>query len=62
MTAVDRTDNNLERFRYNAPAWWAAFERGRREAREQARMESADWRAGDWQRGAASRINEGELT
>jgi hypothetical protein len=56
---VDRTDNNLSRFQFSAPAWWAGFNAGRQTAREQAQKELADWRAADFQRGAAGKISEG---
>jgi hypothetical protein len=56
---VDRTDNNLSRFQFSAPAWWAGFNAGRQTAREQAQKELADWRASDWQRDAAGKISEG---
>jgi hypothetical protein len=55
---VDRTDNNLARFQYSAPAWWAGFNTGRRDARVQAQSEAATWEAVDWQRGALATIKE----
>lgn len=49
----------LDHFRYSAPAWWDAFERGRHEERKRAINEAATWREADWQRGAAVAITDG---
>ena len=56
---VDVTRNDLDRFRYSCPAWWRAFERGRRAERERAIGQCADWQDGDFQRAAAWKITEG---
>src|SRR3546814_15535385 len=61
-TAVDRTDNDLARFQFSCPAWWTAFNRGRLAERRSAVNERADWREGDFQRGAAGKILGGVET
>lgn len=57
--SVDRTTNNLSRFQFSCPAWWAGFTRGRKFGRELAIYESADWRPADFNRG---KIEEGVAT
>lgn len=57
--AVDRSNLDLSRFRYTAPAWWEGFNAGRRAGREQAISERADWQPRDWHRGAVAKIKEG---
>lgn len=59
---VDRTRNDLDRFRWTCPAWWAGFNKGRQSGRDAAIAECADWREGDFQLGKAAEILEGVET
>lgn len=58
---VNRSDNNLARFRYSHPVWWNGFLAGGMAERLRSLNEEAlrdDWKRADWQRLALEKVTQ----